>query len=570
MDYAIFLCDKQWRVQKPLHLPPGRTLPPGTCLTDWVAAPAPLTSADLFDGQDQRFLQLELKDGQTVPAILLAYPRCNLAFLVHIRSEKEFIAFSEIYSRCTVWAAEALQDYHDDYYRITEINNQLINSQRALTRANQQYRRLLSEMQDASTLISLLEQDDLTLLLRLPALYSRASQKMAEYPGQEFDMIALNVHSVRMVNELFGRESGDCLLKALARFLAEQTQGTGAILAHGAGSVFLLFLPARLRFYETLEPAAARWIREYPLPVQLRIRIGVCTAPAGSITAEEQYDRARLALDALQQKPTERLAFYTDSMHDQLLLRHKLLDHIPEALAQGEIRLYLQPKVHLHDGSIFGAEALVRWQHPELGFVSPMQFIPLLEREGGIYTVDKYIWEQSCRFLAKRRSCGLPELSVSVNVARSDFYEQDLLDFLQGLLHKYGLSPSQLRLEVLERAYVQDSAHLCQVLTELRRHGFLIEMDDFGVGESSLAMLTQMPVDIIKLDRQFLLTAEQMPSHIEVIRCIIQLARTLKIGIIAEGVETQEQASLLQSLGCDHAQGYLYGKPEPASHFLNP
>ena len=168
-----------------------------------------------------------------------------------------------------------------------------------------------------------------------------------------------------------------------------------------------------------------------------------------------------------------------------------------------------------------------------------------------------------------RRERGLPELSVSVNIARSDFYEPDLLEFLQSLLQKYGLAPSQLRLEVLERAYVQDSAHLCQVLTELRRHGFVIEMDDFGVGESSLAMLTQMPVDIIKLDRQFLLTAEQAPSHIEVIRCIIQLARTLKIGIIAEGVETQQQADLLQSLGCCHAQGYLYGRPEPAAHLLD-
>jgi len=139
---------------------------------------------------------------------------------------------------------------------------------------------------------------------------------------------------------------------------------------------------------------------------------------------------------------------------------------------------------------------------------------------------------------------------------------------LRGFIAKYSLDPAQLHLEVLERAYVQDSAHLCQILTALRDHGFVIEMDDFGVGESSLAMLTQMPVDIIKLDRQFLLTAEKTPSHIEVIRFIIQLALKLNIGIIAEGVETQEQAALLQSLGCDHAQGYLYGKPEPAERFL--
>lgn len=234
-------------------------------------------------------------------------------------------------------------------------------------------------------------------------------------------------------------------------------------------------------------------------------------APAGSTSAEELYDRARLALDTLNGDPTRTVAFYNDALHDAMLMRHKLLDSIPAALAEGQLLLYLQPKVQLDNGEVFGAEALIRWQHPELGIVPPMQFIPLLELEAG-----------------------------------------------------------QLRLEVLERAYVQDSARLFRVLTALRQQGFVIEMDDFGVGESSPAMLAEMPVDVIKLDRKFLLTAQQVPAHIEVIRCIIQLARKLGIGIIAEGVETPEQAQLLLSLGCCHAQGYLYGKPQSAENFLNP
>ena len=568
MNYAILLCDKQWYIQKPLRLPPGRQMPPGACLTGWLKDPSVLTDEELFSGQKQRFLVLELQDGTSIPAILRAYPRCNLVFLVRIHSEEEFISFSSIYSRCTVWAEEALQDYHDEYYRIQQMNNQLINSQRALTKANQQYKRLLQQVHDANDLILLLEQDELTGLLRLPALYSRVRQQTEAAPGQNFDMIALNFHSIRTVNELFGRGTGDNLLRDFALFLSGQEGVEKGVLAHAAGSVFLLFVPSELRFYEQLERSATAYLSHYPLPIQLRVRIGVCTAAAGTISAEEQYDRARLALDTLQHKPTERVAFYTEELHHQLLLRHKLLDNIPAALAHNEILLYLQPKVRLADGSVFGAEALVRWQHPELGLVPPMQFIPLLEKEGGIYAVDQYIWEQACRFLQQRREQGLSALSVSVNVSRSDFYQPDLIDVLRGLLEKYELEPSQLRLEVLERAYVQDSAHLCQVLTALRQHGFTIEMDDFGVGESSLAMLAEMPVDIIKLDRQFLITAEQIPSHIEVIRCIVQLAEKLHIGIIAEGVETPEQAELLLSLGCTHAQGYLYGRPEPAEHFL--
>ncbi len=571
MNYAIFLCDKQWHIQKALRLPPGQQLPQGACLTDWLTDPGMLTDAELFDGQKQRFLVLDFKTGpSSVPAILRAYPRCNLVFFVRIHSEEEFVAFSSIYSRCTVWAEEALQDYHDEYYQISQMNNQLINSQRALTKANQQYRRLLQQVHEANDLISVLEQDELTGLLRLPALYRRAQQIMEAEPGRAFDMIAVNLHSIRAVNELFGRETGDRLLKDFALFLAGQEHAEQGLLAHAAGSVFLLFLPSELHFYAQLRQNADTWLSRYPLPLQLRVRIGVCTSSDRSTAAEALYDRARLALDTLKQKPGEPLAFYTEEMHHQLLLRHKLMDNIPTALARHEILLYLQPKVRLEDGSVIGAEALVRWQHPELGFVPPMQFIPLLEKEGGVYAVDKYIWEQTCRFLQKRREQGLSTLSVSVNMARSDFYQPDLLDFLKGLLLTYGLAPEQLHLEVLERAYVQDSAHLCQVLTDLRRHGFVIEMDDFGVGESSLAMLADMPIDIIKLDRQFLLTAEQNPSHIEVIRCIIQLAEKLNIDIIAEGVETPQQAELLRSLGCGHAQGYLYGRPEPADHFLKP
>lgn len=568
MNYAILLCDKEWHIQKPLRMPPGQTCPPGVCLLDHLTDSSVLTDPQLFDGQKQRFFVLDFQPGLSVPAILRCYPNNILVFLVHIRNEEEFIQFSNVYSRCTVWAEEALQDYHDEYYQISLMNNRLINSQRALTRVNHQYKRLLHQMQDANDLIALLEHDELTGLLRVPALYSRANQRMADCPDTDFDMIALNFHSIRTVNELFGRETGDRLLQDLALFLAGMEHADQGILAHAAGSVFILFMPSELRFYETLQQKAGKWLAAYSLPLQLRVRIGVCTAHAGEISAEDLYDHARLALDTLSHDPGKSLAFYDGSLHDALILRHKLLDSVPAALTNGELLLYLQPKVRLDNGEMFGAEALVRWQHPELGFVPPMQFIPLLEKEGGIYTVDKYIWEKACQLLQKRREQGLSKLSVSVNVARSDFYQPDLTEFLLGMLAKYGLDADQLRLEVLERAYVQDSARLFRVLTGLRQQGFIIEMDDFGVGESSLAMLAEMPVDIIKLDRQFLLTAEQVPAHIEVIRCIIQLAKKLGIGIIAEGVETPEQAQLLLSLGCGHAQGYLYGRPEPAESFL--
>lgn len=570
MKYAVLLCDRQWNIQTVLHQSEDAQLPPAASLAGLLADPAPLTQEDLFaPGQDRKFLRLSLQDGTQVPTFLCSYAANVLVFLVHICCEDDFIEFSDLYYRVIAWADKTLRDYQDEYYSISQMNNQLINSQRALMKSNLRYRQLLDEIQDANNLIALLEQDELTTLLRAPALHNRANEQMEAAIGREFAMLVVDLEPLRQINELFGRRTGDRLLQDFALFLLGLDESGKAIFARATGNAFLVFAPAALEFHRMLEQKAEEFLEHYPIPMRLHCKIGGCTAVAdGTLTAEEMQDRARLALETLHSLNHAGTAFYNEALHQQMLLRHKILDNVQGALNRGELRLYLQPKVWLTDGTVFGAEALVRWVHPELGFVPPNEFIPLLEKESAIYPVDQYIWEQACKTLQQRRALGLPAWSVSVNVARSDFYQPDLLEVLLRLVEKYGLQPGQLHLEVLERAYVKDSIRLFDVLTQLRSHGFCIEMDDFGVGESSLAMLANMPVDIIKLDRQFLVTALDEPRHIEVIRCIIQLAHTLKIGIIAEGVETPEQAELLLSLGCYHAQGYLYGRPEPAENFL--
>ena len=568
MKYAVLLCDKQWNIEKILHQSEDAQLPPAASLPELLADPAPLTENDLFEGRNQKFLLLTLRDGSQVPAFLCTYAASILVFLVHICSEADFIEFSHLYAQDIAWADETLRDYQDEYFRISQMNNQLINSQRALMKSNLRYRQLLDEVQNANNLIALLEQDDLTALLRAPALYNRANAMLKASSGKEFALLVMDLEPLKQINELFGRKTGDRLLQDFALFLLGLDDSGKGVLARSSGNAFLAFTPAGPDFLRLQEKTEA-YLEQYPLPVRLRCQIGGCTAVAdGTVTAEEMQDRARLALETLRGSNRSATVFYNDALHQKLLSQHRILDSVQGALTRQELRLYLQPKVRLTDGCMIGAEALVRWIHPELGFVPPNDFIPLLEQEGAIYPVDQYIWEQACKVLQKRQELGLPACSISVNVARSDFYQPDLLDVLLRLVHKYHLQPSQLHLEVLERAYVQDSSRLFDVLTSLRGHGFSIEMDDFGVGESSLAMLANMPVDIIKLDRQFLLTAEKNPRHIEVIRCIIQLAKTLRIGIIAEGVETQEQADMLLRLGCAHAQGYLFGRPEPAENFL--
>ena len=562
--YAIFLCDVQWRILKTLHLDP-ESPQPEEYLTASLEDPTALQG---LSRQNQQVLTLRLCNGQEVPAILCPYPRHWLVFLVEVSSQENFVRFSSVYMRCTAWAAEAFQEYQDGYFQIQQMNNRLINSQRALTQSNRRLKRALDDIRQANDLISLLEQDEQTGLLRAQALHRKANQMLSASPGVEFDFIALEIHSLRMVNELFGHKAGNQLLQDVALFLGGIPGMEQGLLGHFAGTAFLVFAPSALQLCDTIERELTAYLKGYALPAQLRVRMGVCTAAGGTATSEELYDRARLALDSIQDKPEEVSAFFTEELHQKLLLQHKVLDSLPQAMQSGELQLYLQPKVRLTDGTVIGAEALVRWFHPELGFISPGVFIPVLEKENAIYPLDRFIWEKACEVLHKRKEQGLPKLCVSVNVARNDFYQPDLLEFLEHLVTTYELEPDQLRLEILERAYVNDSERLQQVLTSLRDHGFCIEMDDFGVGESSLAMLADVPVDVIKLDRTFLISAEQNPRHVEVIRCIIQMARTLDIGIIAEGVETPEQAQLLLSLGCNHAQGFLYGRPQPAENFL--
>ena len=235
-----------------------------------------------------------------------------------------------------------------------------------------------------------------------------------------------------------------------------------------------------------------------------------------------------------------------------------------DALDNREYRLYLQPKIDMTTGKMIGAEALIRWISPEMGFIPPDKFIPSLEKEGRIYPVDQYIWGEACRFLRERKNLGLSPITVSVNLARADLYQSDLPEVLENLLRKYDLHPQELHLEIIERDYTGDTRHMSGILDTLKKQGFTIEMDDFGVGESSLAMAAEMPVDILKLDRQFLVANLNSERHVAVIRLILNLAKTLGMKVIAEGVETREQVELLLSLGCRYAQGYVYGKPEPA------
>jgi len=571
MKLYIFLCDQEWTIEKILSCPPQTNLKEDDCLADYLSGGSSRPTTETLKEQRQTMLTMHFSEcNQDMLTVICAYPQHFLVFLSDATTPEGFQDFLNQYLKCLTWAKENLELLYDDgYYRIQEINNQLMDFQRELIKSNQQLSNVLQEIRSANNMYAMLEHDDLTGLLTAASFYKKAQELLNHSENPTFHVIAIHLERFKLVNETFGRKAGDELLKNIATFLTGLSGSEHGLLARISGSRFCIFMPAEYNFYHTLQEHLSVFLKNYPLPIQLPARIGVyLTSENSMISIEKMCDRALIAIDSITAGLGTRLAFYNQDLHEKLKLENMILDHVQDALIQQEFLMYLQPKVDLPEGTVVGAEALIRWHHPEMGWITPDKFIPVLEKHGYIYEVDQFIWEEACKVLHFLKEHGKPLFPISVNVARWDLYQSNLLDVLTGLLAKYQLEPEDLRLEILERTYAYDSDSISQVVNRLRNAGFLIEMDDFGVGESSLSMIADMHIDFLKLDRYFLASGLQDKRRVEIIRFIINLAKSLNIKIIAEGVETQEQSDMLLALGCNRVQGYLYGKPIPAKEFL--
>ncbi len=571
MSWSVFLCDRQWRVQKILHESNHLPVHVGDNLKSLMADASQLEPVENFISTKQSMLQLQpLHDDKKITAFLYTYPKYFVVILSYVESLEELPALEKECIEARTWADQNLQiPYQDEYYEIQRMNNQLVNSERALMKNNQRLKRAMEEIQRANDTISILERDDLTGLYRLNSFDHKGQELLDQHPTVSYHLIVLNLSRFRVVKEFFGEKAGDQMLQKLALFLIGLAPTDNVLFARGASSTMYILIPASYRFYEVLEKELVTFFEQYPLPNHIQPHMGVAERMAGRTTSLKVLcDRALLALDFAQNKPNTATVFYDHSLQEQITENHRILDGIQEAIAGRELQMYLQQKVDMTTGHVIGAEGLIRWLHPEWGMISPGQFIPLLEKEDSIYEVDKYIWEEACKVLKHRADLGKKPLPISVNIARNDLYRSDLVPTMKHLIEKYHIEPHLLHLEILERSYVTDSDIVLTKVNAFRDMGFIIEMDDFGMGESSLSLLSEMPVDILKLDRSFLIKALSDERRTAVIRCIIQLAQTLQLGVIAEGVESEEQVNLLLSLGCRYAQGFYYSKPAPSEHFV--
>ncbi len=418
-------------------------------------------------------------------------------------------------------------------------------------------------LRETASVVNQYRYDHLTGLYSKEFFYQQVRNQLLQFPDREYDIVCSDIENFKLFNDVFGVQAGDRLLKALAKLCAEKV-GSHGICGRLGGDRFLCFVERDLEYKEEVFLDFSSRLRKFSdINSNVVLKWGVYEITDRSISVEQMCDRALLAAGSIKGQYHKSFAVYDDDLRAKLLREQVITDHMEEALAQGQFSVYFQPKYNLYDDQLAGAEALVRWIHPEWGFMSPGEFIPLFEKNGFITQLDQYVWEQVCVKLKEWREKGYPRLPVSVNVSRADVYQADLAESLMHLVEKYGVSPSELHLEITESAYTENPGQIISTVDRLRKLGFIIEMDDFGSGYSSLNMLNQMKMDILKLDMKFIQSETAKPVDQGILRFIVSLARWMNLSVVAEGVETREQLERLREIGCDYVQGYLFARPMP-------
>lgn len=410
-----------------------------------------------------------------------------------------------------------------------------------------------------------LEYDSLTGILVEKVFQEQVKKRIEDGLTGEHCLIYLDVYKFKLVNEMFGHEKGDELLTVIARELKQIADRNNGLCARIGGDKFVLFTPYRPEIINLF------YIRKEQnprvLPIEVYLHYGIYVIRRTDIPVSTMIDCAQLAQQSVKGNYDNYVSFYNDEIKKKIIREQEIINSMAKALADGEFVIYLQPQYSYKDGTIHGSEALVRWENPTKGIISPGEFIPLFERNGFIIKLDENIWEQACKLLRAWIDQGLNPLPISINVSRADLLRGSVAQKLTSLIEKYKLTSDLLRVEITESAYMDNPQQLIMEINELRNHGFMVEMDDFGSGYSSLNMLKDLPINVLKTDLKFLDATGFEDRKNQILDSVIHMAHQIGLEVVAEGVETKEQADYLMKLECEIMQGYYFARPIPVHEF---
>ena len=397
-----------------------------------------------------------------------------------------------------------------------------------------------------------------------PKLYSaRCAAVIRDNPDKNIAFVQFDIERFKLINEKYGVETGDNLLQFINDSLALVCTDDQPFCRLTA-DVFMI-----VTTFETKE-TLIEFIRKIESMLcgyqgmEYRLVFGVCIVEDRTLHTRRHGDNASLVRQLIKGNALENIGFFESDMKSDLHKKQSIESDMQKALLNCEFVMYLQPKHSIKTGRIIGAEALARWIHPINGMVSPADFIPVFEQNGFIVKLDKFIWEEACKRIRSWIDDGIPPVPISVNISREYIHTFDVISALQALIQKYDIPISLLELEITESL---DNVDVKDIVKQMKNAGFKMLMDDFGSGYSSLNMLKSTPFDVLKIDKSFLDEFMESDRGRKIIEHTISMSRDIGLDIIAEGVETIEQAQFLSECGCDSAQGFYYSKPIPAEEF---
>ena len=427
------------------------------------------------------------------------------------------------------------------------------------------------ELAENRDIIQSTERDNLTHLFNFDYFLRYVKIFDQHYFDMPMDAVVVDVNHFHLLNERYGKSYGDTVLRRLGEGIRRLAREIGGVGCHQSADTFLLYCPHRDDYTGLLERIAASLTEEESSSNRIRLRMGVYSQADKSLEIERRFDRAKLAADTAKDNYLQPIGIYDAKLHESALFHERLLEGFHESLEARRFSVVYQPKFDIRPEKpiLASAEALVRWNHPTLGMISPGVFIPLLEENGLILELDKFVWNEAAATIRAWKDRFGFSVPVSVNVSRIDMLMPNLKSIFTEILTAHGLSSDDIILEITESAYTGDSEQVISAARELRGMGlgFRIEMDDFGTGYSSLGMLSHLPIDALKLDMTFIRSAFGETRDVRMIELIIDIADYLHVPVVAEGVETEEQYLTLKAMGCDLVQGYYFSRPVPAKDF---
>ena len=401
--------------------------------------------------------------------------------------------------------------------------------------------------------------DKLTGLFTKEHLFNEIKSKFTHEKLVPYTIVYFDIKDFKMVNDIFGNAMGDKVLIRVADWIRENAKDKW-LYGRIGGDAFGICVPTSDMDLPVVERRLSRFvISNGTIDQHVLMHVGLYNVTDPSIDVSIMFDRAHLAQTSIKNEYNTHIAIYDDKMREQVLWSQKISAELEGAIENREIVPFLQPIVD-NKGNIIGAEALVRWLHPKEGFLPPFTFIPTFEKNGMIAEVDKYIWRRACEILSSWTD-EKSKLFISVNISPKDFYFMDVFAEIKNLVEEFKIEPSRLRIEITETVMMTEAESRMEILKRFREAGFIVEMDDFGSGYSSLNQLKDMPLDVLKIDMKFLSKAEDNHKAETILRNVLRLSSDLGLFSLTEGVETEDQYKMLNEMGCNLFQGYYFAKP---------